>query len=145
MKMEWKDLIVFGLASLLVTGLMTRFEFGDVEVQMHDIYFVIGPIKAVIFFTCIFWIIKNAYLVLEIITERYKILAIFLAIINPLVALFIIILTYLNVKMVAGYDGVSPDGNFTAQIIPVFFLIGLIGVQTAIQIRVLKKLRIFLK
>lgn len=51
-------------------------------------------------------------------------------------------LIYFNIEMVTAFKQTYPDGNFTAQIIPICFLI---VVQTAIEIRTLKKLRGFIK
>lgn len=90
LKKELKYLISFGLISILIIGLMTNFKFEGLEVQMHDIYFIINPVKAFIFLTCILWTIKNSYLLVDLMTDKYKIIAVFVAIINPLVGLFII-------------------------------------------------------
>ena len=141
MRKEWQWLITFGLISILIIGLMTNFKFTDVEVQMHDIYLVINPIKSFIFLTFILWTIRNFYLLVDLMTDKYKIIAVFVAIINPLIGLFIIVLIYFNIKLVTTFKQMYPDNNFTAQIIPICILVGLIAVQTTIEIRTLKKLK----
>ncbi len=77
-------------------------------------------------------------------TERYKILAVFVAIINPLAALFVIIFIYFNIviTMVAWQ---SHAGNIpVASIVLIGMFVGLIVVQISIEVRVLRKLKQFI-
>lgn len=135
MKKEWKYLIAFGLLSILIIGLMTNLKFNDVEVQMPLIHFVITPISAFINFTLILFTIRNLYLLVDMMTERYKIIAVFVVIINPLVGMLVIIFGYFSIKQV------YPLYNLFAQLIPICILLGLIAIQTIVEIKTFKKLK----
>lgn len=144
MKKELKPLLICGLISLLTTGLMTSFKYNDVEIQMHDSYFIIGAVRACIYLTVILFTIRNLYVVIDMMTDRYKILAVFVAIINPLAALFVIIFIYFNIviTMVAWQ---SHAGNIpVASIVLIGMFVGLIVVQISIEVRVLRKLKQFI-
>ena len=139
MKKEWKPFVICGLISVLAIGLMTSFKYNDVVIQMHDRYFIIDAVRACIYLTAIIFTLRNLYLVLDFITDRYKILEVFVAIINPLVALFIIIFISFNVAFV----GMQLDAgnNAVASIVLTGLPIGIIILQIAIEVKVLRKLR----
>jgi len=62
MKKELKPLLICGLISLLAIGMMTSFKYNDVEIQMHDSYFIIGAVPACIYLTAILFTIRNLYM-----------------------------------------------------------------------------------
>ena len=139
MKKEWKPLVICGLISVLAIGLMTSFKYNDVEIQMHDSYFIIDAIRACIYLTAIVFTLRNLYFVIDVMSDRYRILAVFVAIINPLVALFIVILIYFNIAFVGAQ--LDAGNNLGPSIVIICLLIGLITLQIAIEVKVLRKLR----
>ena len=139
MKKEWKPLVICGLISVLAIGLMTSFKYNDVEIQMHDSYFIIDAIRACIYLTAIVFTLRNLYFVVDVMSDRYRILAVFVAIINPLVALFIVILIYFNIAFVGAQ--LDAGNNLGPSIVIICLLIGLITLQIAIEVKVLRKLR----
>jgi hypothetical protein len=140
-KKELKYLTAFGILSVVAVGLMTNFKFNDLEVQMHDSYFVISPTKAVMSSTLTMWTIKNFYLLVDIIAEKYKVLAVVVAIINPIAGLFMIILIYFNLNQITTSDQRYAISSLPQQIIPICILLALVVVQVTIQIRMIKKLK----
>lgn len=139
MKKEWKPLVICGLISVLAIGLMTSFKYNDVEIQMHDSYFIIDAIRACIYLTAIVFTLRNLYFVVDVMSDRYRILAVFVAIINPLVALFIVIFIYFNIAFVGAQ--LDAGNNLGPSIVIICLLIGLITLQIAIEVKVLRKLR----
>lgn len=139
-KTELKWLTVFALVSVCIIGVMTDFTYRNLEIQMHDTYFVVDPLKGFIFLTFTLWTIKNLYLLVDLMTDRYKIIAVLVSIINPLIALLILILTYWNIQSFLTLRETYPAIGFSRVIVPVCFLAGVIGLQALIEIRALKKL-----
>lgn len=139
MKKEWKPLVISGLISVLTIGLMTSFKYNDVDIQLHDRYFIIDAVRGCIYLTAIIFTLRNIYLLLDFITGRYMILAVFVAIVNPLVALFIIIFIYFNVAFVGMQLDVGI--NAVASSVLTGLMIGIIILQIAIEVKVLRKLR----
>lgn len=131
--------MICGLISVLAIGLMTSFKYNDVEIQMHDSYFIIDAIRACIYLTAIVFTLRNLYFVVDVMSDRYRILAVFVAIINPLVALFIVILIYFNIAFVGAQ--LDAGNNLGPSIVIICLLIGLITLQIAIEVKVLRKLR----
>ena len=131
--------MICGLISVLAIGLMTSFKYNDVEIQMHDSYFIIDAIRACIYLTAIVFTLRNLYFVIDVMSDRYRILAVFVAIINPLVALFIVIFIYFNIAFVGAQ--LDAGNNLGPSIVIICLLIGLITLQIAIEVKVLRKLR----
>jgi hypothetical protein len=123
-KKELKWLAGFALVSILIIGLMTEFKFKYVEIQQYDTYYVFNPITSILYLTGILWMVKNMYLTVDFLTTQYKIIALFVSIINPLLGLFIVLLMYLN---------------FNGQLIPANILVGIFALQIILEIRMLKK------
>ena len=131
--------MICGLISVFAIGLMTSFKYNDVEIQMHDSYFIIDAIRACIYLTAIVFTLRNLYFVVDVMSDRYRILAVFVAIINPLVALFIVIFIYFNIAFVGAQ--LDAGNNLGPSIVIICLLIGLITLQIAIEVKVLRKLR----
>ena len=142
MKKEWKPLMVCGLISVLAIGLMTSFKYDDVEIQMHKSNFIIDAVRACIYLTAIIFTFRNLYIVIDMMTDRYKILAVFVAIINPLAALFVIIFIYFNVVLVAKH--LDAGDRFVTSMVLMVLLVVLIVAQISIEVRILRKLRKFI-
>src|SRR5690349_14677115 len=129
LKSEWKWLAAFALMSTLVIGLMTDFKFGDLEIQLYDTYYVFDAVRALLFLTIMFWTIKNLYMLVDLMTGRYVVMALIVSIVSPLIGLFMIILFYIN---------------FTEKIGPVSVFGLIITLLTVIEIRSLRKLKVLL-
>lgn len=139
-KTELKWLAAFALVSAFIIGVMTDFTFRNMDMQMHDTYFVIDPVNGSIFLTFTLWTIKNLYLLVDLMTDRYKIIGVFVSIINPLIALLILIMTYWTIQSFLTLRETYPAIGFSRVIVPICFVAGVIGLQALIEIRILKKL-----
>jgi hypothetical protein len=98
-----KELIwwtAFGLFSTLIIGTVTSFKFSKLDIQVHDTYYVFEPIDSIKLLTIIFGVGRYSYLLTDIITDKYKILALFISIINAIVALFTLMGTYLCIETI---------------------------------------------
>ena len=126
LKNEFKWLTAFAMISILIIGLATNFKFQDLEIQLYDTYYVFEPVRAFIFLTIMLWTIKNLYMLVDLMTGRYAVIALIVSIVSPLIGLFIIILFYIN---------------FTGKIGPVSAFALLITLLTLVEIRALRKLK----
>lgn len=141
MKNEWKWWSAFGVISILVIGGMSSFRFGELTIQRHDTFFTIHSVRAIIYLTVFLATVRNLYLLTELATGRYKIMALLVAIINPIVALFLIILVYMDVQAIMAFREIYPGINLLQQLAGAVILAGVIILHIAIELSVLKKLR----
>lgn len=131
----------FALLSTVLVALVTGFKFGTLDIQLHDTYYVVESADAIKLLTSIFGFGRYFYLLVDIIAERYLILALIICIINVLVALFVVIGAYLSIEAIGTSRRLYPDMDSSAHfLLPVIFM-GLLAVQTLVEIRMIKKLR----
>jgi hypothetical protein len=145
MKKEWKWLVAFALISLGVIGFMTQFRFKDLEIQRYDTYYVINAFRAIFYMTLILWTSKNLYLLVDLMTTRYTVVAIVVSVINPLVGLFMCMLIYFNMAALITFKQTYPNISLIGHIIPVAIVVGIVFLQAIIEIRALKKVRALMR
>jgi hypothetical protein len=88
----------FGILSAIVIGIVTGFKFNELDIQLHDTYFVLQSRDAIVLLTLAFGFGRYFYLLADLISSRFKILALIMSIINAIVGLFVIIITYLSAE-----------------------------------------------
>lgn len=141
MRREWIWWIIFGVVGILAVGLMTDFQFDKLEIQQHDTYYVLDSLIAIFFIAVILGTIRCSLLIVDLITDRYKILAILISIVNPVIGLFIIFLIYFSVQRLIFFKTTYPDINLFNEVVPLVFLAGLIVLQVVIEIRTIRKIK----
>lgn len=139
MKNEWKWWAGFGLISMLVVGIISEFRFGALDIRMHDTYFVIHSIRAIFYLTAILGTIRNLYFLVDLLTSRYKIMALLISIINPIVALFTIIILYFDIQGITVSQEIHPETNLSGQLIVPVILVGVIGFEIVLEFITLRK------
>jgi hypothetical protein len=132
--------IGFGILSVLIVGTVTSFKFSTVDMQLHDTYYVLTSKDAIVLLILIFVMGRYLYLLTDLLSERYKILALFFSIINAIAGLFVIMLTYLSVESVITSKKMSPDIDFSGHFLIPGIFIGMLIVQIILEIKVIKKL-----
>jgi hypothetical protein len=140
MKRELFYWVVFALLSALIIGVITGFKFGELDIQMHDTYYVFSSFNGVKSLTLFLGTGRYFYLLLDIITEKYKIITLFLSIINAIVALFTLIVAYLSIETIPMYTGTYPDINFSGHLFVTIVLLGVLAAQIIVEIKMLRKL-----
>ena len=136
--------IGFGLLSTLIIGIVTGFEFGSIDVQLHDTYYVFGSFDAIKLMTLITGIGRYCYLLIDIITERYTILALLISIINPIVGLFVLIATYFSIETIVTSRQLYPGIDLSVHFLLPGVFVTLLTVQAIIEIKMILKLRALL-
>lgn len=89
-----KWLTAFMLIIVLINFSIKNFDFGNFEVQLHDTYFVFDVPTAVFIMTLIIYAVVCIYLLVRM----NKILALIIAIVNPIGAIFMLVLFYMSCK-----------------------------------------------
>jgi hypothetical protein len=139
-----RDLIwwaAFGLLSTLIIGAVTSFKFSKLDIQLHDTYYVFESIDGIKYLTLIFGLSRYIYLLTDIMTDKYKILALIISIINVITGLFVIIATYRCVETILTFKKTSPDVDFSGNFLLLSLLLGLLTVQTIIEVKMIRKLK----
>jgi hypothetical protein len=144
MKRELFYWVVFALLSALIIGVITGFKFGELDIQMHDTYYVFSSFNGVKSLTLFLGTGRYFYLLLDIITEKYKIITLFLSIINAIVALFTLIVAYLSIETIPMYTGTYPDINFSGHLFVTIVLLGVLAAQIIVEIKMVRKLNTLL-
>ena len=139
MKNEWKWWAGFGLINVFIVGVISEFRFDAVAIRMHDTYFSIHAVRAIFYLTALLVIIRNLYSLVDLLTSRYKIMALLISIINPIVTLFTIIILYLDIQGMAAFREIRPGTNLSAQLIVPIILAGVIGFEILIEFITLRK------
>lgn len=87
------------------------FRFGELTIQRHDTYLMMNSVRAIIYLTVSPGTVRNLFLLTDFVTGRYKIIALLVAIINPIVALLLIMLVSMEVQAIMGFREIYPDIN----------------------------------
>ena len=136
LKNEWKWMVAFLAMSFLVVGIMTDFHFKEVEIQTADSHYIFPSVKSVIYLAAFLYIVKNLFLLTDLLIKRSMLMAILFSVINPIIALLCAILIYINIQGLITMNHTSSNLVF-----PTLFLAGLSVLQVILQIRSLRKVK----
>ena len=141
MKNEWKWMIGSAVVSFLIVGCATGFEFTELEFARNE---VMKSLNAILYLTGFVYTIKNLYLLSELLTAKDKVLALLISIINPIVALLVVVLLYFSFQRLESLDVLSPSIAASGRLIVVFILTALLVFQAIIEVKALMRLRAFI-
>src|SRR5690606_12558102 len=136
-KPRW--LFPFMLITLLINLLIRNFDLRDFEVQLHDTYFVFDAPTAVFIMTLIIYAIVGSYLLVEMNTN--KMLSLIIAIVNPIGAIFMLLLVYMSLQTLTTFRNMYPENDPTGHLVFVAVVIGLLCLQAVIEWKTLKQVR----
>jgi hypothetical protein len=140
---DWKWLLGFAIISLLLVGFMTDFTFRDLEFQFHDTYFVIDSRNGFLFIVAFLYIPVGFYRLIDLGIESNRIFALLVAIINPIAVLLMVIALYFGINYFLEMRQLYPDADYLGRLVPVLFLLMLIVIQIVVEIKSLKKIKLF--
>ena len=129
-------MVAFLAMSFLVVGIMTDFHFKEVEIQTADSHYIFPSVKSVIYLAAFLYIVKNLFLLTDLLIKRSMLMAILFSVVNPIIALLCAILIYINIQGLITMNHASSNLVF-----PTLFLAGLSVLQVILQIRSLQKVR----
>jgi hypothetical protein len=129
-----------GILSVLIIGALTSFKFSTLDIQLYDTYYVMTSKNAIVNLTLIFILGRYLYLLTDLLCERYKILAVIFSIINAIAGLLIVMITYISIESMITLKKSYPDTDFSGHLLLSGIFIGLLIMQTIIEIKMIKKL-----
>lgn len=133
-----------GLLGTFIIAIITGFKFGTLDLQFHDTYYVLDSVDAIMLLIYIFAVGRYAYLLTDIMTERYPILTLLVSIMNAIVALFVLIAAYFSIETIVTFRKMYPGNDFSSQLLLPGIFIGLLTVQAIVEVKMLGKLRALL-
>jgi signal transduction histidine kinase len=138
-----KKELTLGIASLLVAfflvGQMTDFRFDDIEIQLHDTYYVIAPIYAFAFVMALALLARGSVKFLNWLSDKSKSMAIFIAVVVGIIALALIILIYFSISTLVQIKTWYPDLRISNYITIIIVLTIGLGVLAGVEIKIIKK------
>lgn len=131
----------FGLLSTIIIGAITGFKFSTLDVHVYDTYYVFDSIYGVVLLTLIFGTGRYFYLLMDLLSDRYKIFALLFSILNAIAGFFIFVWAYASIVTILTFKKMYPDNNFSGHFLFVSIFLGLLTMQTIVEIKVINKLR----
>lgn len=141
MKRELILWTLFFALAVLVVGQMTSFEFGNIDIQLHDTYYVIPPLIGVLFILTIFGLLRALVKITDTLSDKSKSIAIVVTVINGLFGLTIIILIYMSIVSVLQIKEWYPDLDISKYVAIIIVLTVVLFLLTIAEIRTIKKLK----
>lgn len=140
-KSELKWLAGYVVGSALGVGLMTDFRFSPIQIQLYDTYYEFEASQAIQYAVAACFMIRGSYLAADLLTTRYRILALFVSIINPILALILIIITFSGVQSFVTLREAYPGTSLLRILVPLFAIGTAVALQVLIEIRMIRKLK----
>lgn len=140
MKKEIIWWVALAALSTLIIGVSTNFRFGRLDVSFHDTYYVFDSLFSIKALTLLFGFCRYLYFLIDIIAERYKIFALFIAILNAIFAVFVTIAAYVSVESFISYSEKYPNINLPGNVLMASTLFGILIIQAIVEVKILGKL-----
>jgi hypothetical protein len=138
-----KEIIAWGalgILSVVIVGIATGFKFSKLDIQLYDTYYVLTSKDVILNLTWILGLARYFYLLTDLLADRYKILALLFSIINAIAVLFTILWTYFSIEEAMTFRRLYPDTDISGRFLLPGIFIGLLIMQTIIEIKMIKKL-----
>ena len=141
MKRELGWWTAFFVVAITVAGRMTKFEFRDIEIQLHDTYYVVPSWLAIVILFTILGLFRGVTKSIDRLSDKSRLMAIFVGIINGVVGLVLIILICVAIFNLIQVKKWYPDLDISTYIGIIVILISLLSLLTIIEIKTFKKLK----
>lgn len=144
MKKELAWWLGFGLFGMMMIGLFTRFQFHPLVFEELDTYYVLEAQWGILLLTILLVIGRYVYLIVDLLTNRYKILAVFVSIVNPAVGLFVAMFLYFSVSSILKFERMFrgyKDADFSGHYLLLCVLTACLVIQTIVEIKMIRKLK----
>lgn len=131
----------FVFVAVIAIGQMTAFNFGTIDIQLHDTYYVVPSWLGILVVLIILGLLRGLTKLADRLSNRSRLLAVMISIINGLVGLVLIILICMAILNLVQVKERYPDldiSNYTGIII---IMISLLLLLTVIEIMTIKKIR----
>lgn len=140
MKGEMIWWVAFGVLGTLIAGLLTNFQFDTIEFQVHDTYYVLESVIVVFLVIIALGLCRYVYKFTSILASRFRGVALFISIVNPLVAGIIAFVIYKNIKSIYDYQKSSSAVDFTSQYAFLGIFLTIVFLQIIVEVEMIKRL-----
>jgi len=132
----------FLIVSFVAVGQMTAFNFGDIDIQLHDTYYVVPSWLGVLVLLTFLGLLRGLTKLADRLSDRSRLLAILVTVINGLLGLFLIGLTCMAIFNLIQVKQLYPDLDISNYIGVIAVLISLLFLTIIIEVQTIRKLRI---
>jgi membrane protease YdiL (CAAX protease family) len=131
----------FFVVAFIAIGQMTTFKFGDINIQLHDTYYVVPSWLGLVIVLTILGLSRGLTKLADISSDRSRPLAILISIISGLLGLILIVLICVAILNLIQVKEWYPDLDISNYIGIIAALISLLLLLTIIEIKTVRKLR----
>jgi hypothetical protein len=133
--------VLFGVLGTLVAGLLTNFQFNEIDFQVHDTYYVLESVIVIFLAIITLGLCRYFYKLTYILANRFRGFALFVSIVNPIIASFFMFLIYTNMRAISAFKEMNQNFDFTGRYIVLSIFFTIVVLQVVIEIELVKKLR----
>lgn len=144
MKGLFVSVLLSGALSFFVVAAIAGFELHPLGSYPVDSYYVLESRQAIFLLAVVFVMWRFVYLLLDLMTTRYRVVALMVAFINPIVGLLIGLSTFFILdQLLHPGDSSSQDRKMTLAGLwfTLIILSGTFLLQTVVEVMVIKRLR----
>jgi heme/copper-type cytochrome/quinol oxidase subunit 1 len=131
----------FVVVAVIVIGQMTAFNFGTIDIQLHDTYYVVPSWLGIFLVLIILGLLRAFTKLADRLSNRSRPLAIMISIINGLMGVVLFILICMAVLNLVQVKEWYPDLDISNYIGIIMIMISLLLLLTVIEIKTIKKVR----
>jgi hypothetical protein len=142
MKLELIWWTGFLTVALIAVGQTTAFNFGDIDIQLHDTYYVVPSWLGILVLLTILGLLRVLTKFADRLSDRSRLLALLISIVNGLLGLFLIGLICMAIFNLIQVKQWYPDLDISNYIGIIAVLISLLLLLTIIEVKTIRKLRI---
>lgn len=132
---------MFFVVTVILIGRMTDFQFQDIDIQLHDTYYVIPSWIVLVVILTILGLLRAATRILDRLSDRSRTITILVAIITGLFGLVLIILICAAILSLIEIKGWYPDLDISTYVWIIVAMISLLSFLTIREIKTIRKLR----
>ena len=132
----------FTVVAFIAIGQMTKFKFQYIDVQLHDTYYVIPSWLGIVIVLIIFGLLRGLAKIADRLSDRSRLLAIVIIIINGLLGLVLVGLISFAMLTLLQVREWYPELNISNYIGIIVVLTSLLLMVTIVEIKTVNKLRI---
>ncbi|MES1226018.1 MAG: hypothetical protein ABUT20_61640 [Bacteroidota bacterium] len=141
MKRELRWWTAFFVVGIILIGQMTEFEFRNIDIQLHDTYYIIPSWIALLVVLTILGVLRGLTQIINRLSDRNRSMAILVSIVNGIVGLVLIILVCAAILNLIQIREWYPGLDIFNYIAIIVVMILLLSVLVVIEIKTIKKLR----
>jgi heme/copper-type cytochrome/quinol oxidase subunit 1 len=135
----------FLIVAFIAVGQMTAFNFGDIDIQLHDTYYVVPSWLGMLVPLTILGLLRGLTKLADRLSGRSRLLAISISIVNGLFGLFLIVLIIMAISNLIEVKEWYPDLDISNSIGVIAVLITFLLLLTIIEVKTIRKLKTFKK